>query len=120
MTGDATYRVDRTIVSPDGKLTFVVWSHNGDIGMSFENYPWHTHPGLWPQIFEGGTDAAVEGVIADLVTGVLVIAIGPADGVIKDVWIASDMQRELENCPSDERIEFRLWDGTRLTPRLDD
>lgn len=107
---------DMSLVSPDGSLRFLVRSPDGDITMGFEGYPWHTHGDLLLDLSQRDPEAAAAQFVADLVAGRLLIAVASVSGDIRDIWITADPLADLRYCPTEELIEFRLWDGTPISP----
>ena len=107
---------DLDLVSPDGSLRFLVRSPGGDITKGFEGCPWHTHGDLLLGPSQQDPEAAAAQFVVDLIAGKLLIAVGSVSGKTRDIWITADPLVDLRYCPPGERIEFRLWDGTPISP----
>ena len=107
---------DIDLVSPDGLLRFVIRSPDDDITLGFEGYPWHTHGDLLAGPSKQDPEAAAEQFVADLIAGNLLIAVARVSGRTRDIWITADPLADLRYCPPEELIEFRLWDGTTISP----
>jgi hypothetical protein len=62
------------------------------------------------------SEQAVRAFVQKLTGSELTIAVAKVDGKISYIWITDNPARELRHCPPEENIEFRLWDGTKITP----
>ncbi|WP_147385628.1 hypothetical protein [Oleomonas cavernae] len=102
--------------SPDGHLRFLVRSCNDDITVGFADTPWHTHGDLLAAEAEVPTSPyeAVESFIEKLVNNQLIIAVSTIGGKVRDIWITDDPVAALRYRQSDEIMDFRLWDGTKI------
>jgi hypothetical protein len=106
--------IERDHVSPDGAFRFLVRMPDGDITMGFDGFAWHTHGDILAACSWGSPEDAAERFVADLISNKLTIAVARVSGAIRDIWITDDPTANLRHCPSDEVIDFRLWDGTKV------
>lgn len=103
-------------VSPDGLLRLVVRRTADDTVLGFDGFSWHTHSDILQATSRDRAADAVERWIADLVDGKLVIAVAKNGDNISDIWVTEDPKAVLRFSSPDEQVEFRLWDGTRISP----
>lgn len=105
--------------SPDQALTLIAEQCGGDFQVGFEGMPWHTHGDILARIAGMEERAAVERFIDELVHGQRVIALLRKDGALIDVWISDDPAKDAAYPQPGEMLEFRTWDGTRVSPPCD-
>ena len=104
--------------TPDGRFTLVVKYEGDDILIGFAGFGWHTHGSVLAANYAlGGVsgltpEIAMRRFVEDIISNRAVIAVMKRDGVIRDVWITDDIEKELRYQQPDEAIEFRYWDGT--------
>jgi len=99
-------------VSPDELLTLAVESlGNGDYGIGFRGFPWHTHADILATIRSRSETDAVRQFIDDVLNDRSLIAIQIIDGKMHDVWITVDPANDCKYQPSNEQIQFRYWSG---------
>jgi hypothetical protein len=91
----------------------VVLRKDGDVTLGFQGFAWHTHADILGSTSHPGPGDVVEGWIADLLAGHLVVAVSRVGGTVRDVWVTDDLAQDLRWRDDDEEIEFRLWDGRR-------
>ena len=88
----------------------MVCSHDGDISLGFEGFPWHTHADILASLSGLPPAAAVRRYVDDLLAGRSVIAIARIGERIRDVWV-TEGEFDDKYKPDEETVEFRCWDG---------
>lgn len=102
--------------SPDGKFRLLVRREPGDSTVGFDGYSWHTHGDviageLWLAAeAEHTPEAATRRFVRDILAGVIPIVVLWRGDQIVDVW--ATYLPETRAPDADERLEFRLWDGS--------
>jgi hypothetical protein len=89
---------------------------NGDSILSFGDFPWHEHGDLLALASSLNPDDAIDAFLAKLFAGDLIIGISKVGGVIGDIWATDDAVGDFSRRLPNETIDFRLWDGTKITP----
>ncbi|MEJ0045417.1 MAG: hypothetical protein WDN04_04190 [Rhodospirillales bacterium] len=104
-------------VSPDGQLHLLVLAPEGDLTLGFSGFPWHTHGSILAAL-SGKTEVeAVRDFVKAVTENQRVIALMRQAGELRDIWISSSPEKDVEYRSSDEIIEFRLWNGTSIHPK---
>jgi hypothetical protein len=103
-------------ISPDGLLQLIVdRTDDGDWGVGFDKFAWHTHGDLLAYHYGGSPEAAIQSFVSDVISSRRVIVISRIDGKIHDVWITDKPSSdETKYAYRNETIEKRLWDGRQL------
>jgi hypothetical protein len=102
--------------SPDGRLTFEVLEHEGDISLGFEGFTWHTHADLLAASYGCSQTEAVKRFVKRLLDDRMAIAIRRIKEKIADIYITEDPADDLDGLSEHgepaETLEFRVWSGT--------
>jgi hypothetical protein len=98
--------------SPDGTLRLVVWYEGDDGILGFDGYDWHTHGDILAKQYGLLEGEAIERFVSDILRGRAVIVISRLRAHIRDIWISSGPEEELNLRENAEQLELRYWDGT--------
>jgi hypothetical protein len=94
--------------SDDGLLKLIVCRENdGDTGIGFEGFLWHTHADILASSSGLSEPDAIRRFVEDVLDDRAIIAISRIDGIAEDVWITDDPTSELRYQSGEETIEFR-------------
>jgi hypothetical protein len=85
-------------------------SDEGDLGLGFHGFAWHTRGDILASLAGISMDVAVRQYIDALLAGKLILAIARVDNNIRDVWVTDDPRPDKYK-PDDETIQFGYWDG---------
>ena len=108
----------RRICQPRWATEILVTCPDGDWTIGFDGFPWHTHGSILAELTRQDEIAAVECFLADLIGNVSVITLKRISGKLVDAWVSDDPVQDRSDCKrygsTDELIEFRLWNGSRV------
>ena len=103
----------RRVVSPDGKLTLVIFEED-DYLLGFEGQQWHTHgPLLVPQYGSESKQAALaffDAVIEDRE----IICVSKRREKEEEVRITHDPEADVRYMEDGEVLQLRRWSGAEL------
>jgi hypothetical protein len=106
-------QIDAEYVSKDGSLRLLVGHDpDGDIAIGFGGFQWHTHGDILASPSGLPVDQAVERYVGDILSNRALIAIARVGEGIQDIWVTDDPASCFEHKPTNEKLEFRTWDGT--------
>jgi hypothetical protein len=101
-------------VSPDGRFRFlVVAGPDGDLVLSFDGYPWHTHADILAVLSGLDQSEAVRLYVVDLLNDESAIALWGIPGEVRDVWVSEDPAGDAAYPIEGEMIEHDTGAGTR-------
>ncbi len=91
--------------SPAGTITLVVdrLPNEDDFRIGFDDFPWHTHPGLL-----GGAEAT-RTFIDDVLSDRLSVMVERTNGEISDVFVSFDPASEGDDLSQGVTVEVRRW-----------
>ena len=100
-------------ISSDGELTLAVESYeDGNVRISFRNYPWHTYANILANIGACSESEAVRAFVNDVLNDHSLIAMQFIDHIIRDIWISGDPLTDCRYKQANETLRFRYWSGT--------
>jgi hypothetical protein len=113
-------QIDAEYVSEDSFLRLLVGHHpGGDIVIGFGGFQWHTHGDILASLSGLPVDQAVERYVCNILSNRALIAVARVREDIRDIWVTDDPASCFEHKPTNERLDFRTWDGTVVDIRKD-
>lgn len=98
--------------SADGFLRLIVTrDSDGDVGIGFEGYSWHTHGDILASLSGLPESEAIREFVERVIEGDQIIAVSRVMGEVRDVWPTEDPIGEFKYKPAEETLEFRRWSG---------